>query len=144
MCRHMPSHTRSLTSYVSERRTNCFRAKSMCSDQNVAKCLIPFHGMTGCDFNSCLYGHSKLSLFERKAKSAEVRCIIKCGESLQLSHDALNDIKIIRYVYGLVSSSSLDVLRAEMWRCQKKKSRMRLPPDDDCLKQHITRANFLA
>ena len=27
--------------------------KSMCSDQNVAKCLIPFHVMTGCDSNSC-------------------------------------------------------------------------------------------
>ena len=43
-----------------------------------------------------------------------------------------------------VRSSSLDLLRAEKRRCQKKKSLMRLPPDDDCLKQHITRANFLA
>ena len=40
-----------------------------------------------------------------------------------------------------------DLLRAEKWRCQKKKSLkslMRLHPDDGCLKQHITRANFLA
>ena len=43
----------------------------------------------------------------------------------------------MRYVYGDVRSSSLDLLRAEKWRCQKKKSLMRLPPDDDCLKQHI-------
>ena len=54
------------------------------------------------------------------------------------SDDALNDLKIyvMRYVYGDVRSSSLDLLRAEKWRCQKKKSLMRLPPDDDCLKQH--------
>ena len=67
-------------------------------------------------------------------------------ESLQLSHDELNDLKIyvMRYVYGDVHSSYIDLLRAEKWRCQKKKSLMRLPPDDDCLKQHITRANFLA
>ena len=32
----------------------------------------------------------------------------------------------------------------EKWLCRKKKSLMRLPPDDDCLKQQITRANFLA
>ena len=59
---------------------------------------------------------------------------------------ALNDLNIyvMRYVYGDVRSSSLDLLRAEKWRCQKNKSLMRLPPNDDCLKQHITRANFLA
>ena len=88
----------------------------MCSDQNVAKCLIPFHVMTGCDSNSCFYGHGKLSLFERMAKSAEARSLLlKCGESLQLSDDALNDLKIyvMRYVYGDVRSSSLDLLRAE-------------------------------
>ena len=72
--------------------------------------------------------------------------LLKCGESLQLSDDALNDLKIyvMRYVYGDVRSSSLDLLRAEKWRCQKKKSLMRLPPVDDCLKQHTTRVNFLA
>ena len=129
------------------KKNELLSCKSMCSDQNVAKCLIPFHVMTGCDSNSCFYGHGKLSLFERMAKSAEARSLLlKCGESLQLSDDALNDLKIyvLRYVYGDVRSSSLDLLRAEKWRCQKKKSLMRLPPDDDCLKQHITRANFLA
>ena len=72
--------------------------------------------------------------------------MLKCGESLQLSNDALNDLNIfvMRYVYGDVRSSSIDLLRAEKWRWQNNKSLMRLPPDDDCLKQHITRANFLA
>ena len=81
------------------------------------------------------------------AKSAEaLSLLLKCGESLKLSDDALNDLKtyVMRYVYGNVRSSSLDLLRAEKWRCQKKKSLMRLPPDDDYLKQHITRAHFLA
>ena len=125
------------------KKNELLSCKSMCSDQYVATCLIPFHVMTGC--NSCFYGHGKLSLFERLAKSAETRSLLlKCG--LQLSDDALNDLKIyvMRYVYGDVRSSSLDLLRAEKWRCPKKKSLMRLPPDDDCLKQHITRANFLA
>ena len=53
------------------------------------------------------YGHFKLSLFERMAKSAEVSSLLlKCAESLQLSDDALNDLKIyvMRYVYGDVRS----------------------------------------
>ena len=64
---------------------------------------------------------------------------MKCGESLQLSDDALNDLKlyVMRYVYGYVRSSSLDLFRAEKWRCLKKKSQKRLSPDDDCIKQHI-------
>ena len=129
------------------KKNELLTCRSMCTDQNVAKCLIPCHVMTGCDANSCFYGHGKLTLFERVTKSAEARSLLlKCGESLELSDDALNDLKIyvMRYVYGDVRCSSLDVLRAEKWRCQKKKSLMRQPPDDDCLKQHITRANFLA
>ena len=94
-----------------------------------------------------LWTHGKLSLFERMLKSAEARSLLlKCGESYQLNDIALNDLKIdvMRYVYGHVHSFSFDMLRAEKWRCQKKKSLMRLLPDDDCLKQNITRANFLA
>ena len=75
------------------KKNELLSCKSMCSDQNVAKCLIPFLVMTGCDSNSCFYGHGKLSLFERMAKSAEARSLLlKCGESLQLSDDALNDL----------------------------------------------------
>ena len=98
------------------KKNELLSCKSMRLDQNEAKCLIPFHVMTGCDSNSCFYGHGKLSLFERMAKSAEARSLLlKCGESLQLSDDALNDLKIyvMRYMYGDVRSSSLDLLRAE-------------------------------
>ena len=34
--------------------------RGMCPDEDIAKCLIPFHVMTGCDANSCFYGHGKL------------------------------------------------------------------------------------
>ena len=34
----------------------------MCSYLNVAKSMIPFHAMAGCDSSSCSYGHGKLSL----------------------------------------------------------------------------------
>ena len=119
----------------------------MCPDEDIAKCLIPFHVMTGCDANSCFYGHGKLLLYDKMAKSAEARILLsKCGESLPLSDDALDDLNtyVIRYIYGDVHSTSLELARAAKWKKQKKNSLMRLPPDEDSLQQHIKRANFLA
>ena len=58
----------------------------------------------------------------------------------------MNDLKsfVIHYIYGDTQSSSLNLARATKWKRQKKKSLMRLLPDDDSLEQHIKRANFLA
>ena len=45
--------------------------------------------------NSCFDRHGKLSLFERMAKNAGARSLLlKCGDSLQLSDDALNDVNM--------------------------------------------------
>ena len=92
-------------------------------------------------------GHGKMSLYEKLLKSAEARNLIsKCGEGLTLSNDVFNDIKsfVIRYIYGDTHSSTLNQTRATKWKSLKKKSLMRLLPDDDSLKQHIKCANFLA
>ena len=82
-CRQLPSHE--IPGILCIRKKNeLLSCQSMCSDQNVAKCLIPFHVITAFDSNSCFYGHGKLSLFERMAKSAEVRSLLlKYRESLQ-------------------------------------------------------------
>ena len=103
--------------------------RGMCTDGDIAKCLISFHVMTGCDANSCFYGHGKTLLYEKMVKNLEARrLLLKCGESLSLNGDALEDLKsyVIRYVYGDAQSSSLDLARAARWKGQKKKSLM--PP----------------
>ena len=66
----------------------------------------------------------------------------------------LNDLKsfVIRYIYGDTQSSTLNQAHATKWKSLKKKSSMRLLPDDDSLEQHINDsleqhikcANFLA
>ena len=92
-------------------------------------------------------GHGKMSLYEKLSKSTVARSLIpKCGEGLLLSDDVLNNLKsfVIRYIYGDKQSSSLNLACATKWKRQKKKSLMRLLPDDDSLEQHIQRANFLA
>ena len=63
-----------------------------------------------------------------------------------MKQNVFDDLKIfvIHHVYGDLQSSSLGSAREAKWKRQKKKSFMRLPPDDDSLKQHIMRADFLA
>jgi hypothetical protein len=119
----------------------------MCADEEIAKCLIQFHVMTGSDAKSCFYGHGKTTLYDKMAKSSEARKkLSKCRESLPLQDDILNELisYVIRFVYSDSRSSSLNSARAVKWKGQKKKSLMRIPPDFDSLKQHIMCANYLA
>ncbi len=68
--------------------------RGMCTDGDIAKCLISFHVMTGCDANSCFYGHGKTLLYEKMVKNLEARSLLlKCGESLPLNEDVLEDLK---------------------------------------------------
>ena len=65
----------------------------------------------------------------------------------QCVHESMRCLPLstrVQDVCGDVRSYSIDLLRTEKLCCQKTKSLMRLPPDDDGLKQHITHANFLA
>ena len=98
-----------------KKKKQLFFCRGMCTDEDIVKCLIPFHVMTGCDANRCFYGHGKMLLYEKMAKSLEARSLhLKCGKSLPLTDDVLYDLKsyIICYVYGDVRSSSLDLARA--------------------------------
>ena len=129
-----------------KKKKELLSCKDMCTDEDMAKCLILFHVMTGCNANSCIFRHGKKSLYENLEKSSEIRCfLLKCGESLPLKEDVLCDLKsyVMRYVYSELQTPSLDMARAAKWKRQKK-SLLYLPPDDDNLKQHIMQANFLA
>ena len=78
---------------IKKKRSSFFFCRGMCTE-DFSKCLIPFHVLTGCDANSCFFGHSKMSLYEKLSKSTETRSLIsKCGEGLPLSDDVLNDLK---------------------------------------------------
>ena len=49
--------------------------RGMCSD-DIAKCLISFHVLTGCDANSCFFGYGKKSLFGKMKRSPEARHLL--------------------------------------------------------------------
>ena len=71
------------------------------------------------------------------------------GGSLQnedLEEECIQELlKFTREViYGDFHSDTMGKARAMKWRSQKKKSFCRLPPDEDCLRNHVKRANYLA
>jgi hypothetical protein len=60
---------------------------------DITKHLVQFHVTTGCDANSCFYGHGKSTLYDKMVKSVEChRLLSNCGESLPLKEDVLNDL----------------------------------------------------
>ena len=69
-----------------KKKKELFFCRAMCSDEDIAKCLIPFHVMTGCDANSCFYGHGKKVLFERMTEARSR--LSRCGEHLPLRDDS--------------------------------------------------------
>ena len=105
----------------------------LCTEE-MSLIIIQFHVMTGCDSNSCLFGHGKKKLFEKCKKSTEARDLLKeCGNSLQMSEDVMLALKtfVMKYVYSDTKSKTISQSRALKWKQQKKKSIARLPPNND-------------
>ena len=69
-----------------------------------------------------------------------------CGEDEHLEEECVQELMTFtrEVIYGDTTSTNMGEARAKKWRSQKKKNFCRLPPDEDCLRQHITRANYLA
>ena len=69
----------------------------------------------------------------------------KVGDSLELTDDTRNDMRkfVLLKIYGEKAHTCREA-RAEKWRKMKKKSLSRLPPDEDTLRQHFDRTNYLS
>ena len=52
--------------------------RGMCTDGDIAKCLISFQVMTDCEAKSCFYVHGKTLLYEKMVKDLEAcRLLLK-------------------------------------------------------------------
>ena len=122
---------------------NC---KSLVNDSMV-NCIIPLHTMTGCDANSGFYGKGKGMLFDKVHSSERAKQQLQhCGLDKEIAEKDLQELMSFtrELVYGDFHSKSMSESRALKWRSQKKKSFCRLPPDEDSMRYHIKRANYLA
>lgn len=116
-------------------------------NDSMVECIIPMHCMTGCDANSGFFGKGKKKTFENIEKSQIAqKQISQCGESLILEEDVLQSLMQFTQLimYGDAGSKSMAEARAKKWKSLKNKNFSRLPPDEDSLRQHCKRANYLA
>ena len=70
----------------------------------------------------------------------------RVGESLDLGESVKDDMKafILSKVYGESMHATCGEARASKWRKMKKKSTLRLPPDDDSLNLLLERTNYIS
>ncbi len=114
--------------------------------EDVADIIIPLHVITGSDHTSGFYGHGKKPVLEKVVADPESRELLgRVGESLELEEDVRAHMKA--FVLSKVYAESADVTcgqaRASKWHKLKKKSMIRLPPDDDSLNLHVERTNYI-
>ena len=84
---------------------------------------------------------------EKVMTNPETRQLLRrVGENLVLEDRVRAEMKA--FVLSIVYAESADVTcgqaRASKWHKLKKKSTVRLPPDDDSLDHHIERTNYIA
>ena len=121
---------------------NC---RAMLSEE-VADIIIPLHVITGSDHTSGFYGHGKKPVLEKVITDPEARGLLgRVGESLELEDEVRSDMKtfVLSKIYALSDVVNCGQARASQWHKLKKKSTIRLPPNDDSLGLHLERVNYI-
>ena len=84
-------------------------------------------------------------VLERVISDPEARELLgRIGESIELEDSIRADMKtfVLSCIYGESAGSTCGQARASNWQQMKKKSTIRLPPDDDPLNLHVERTNY--
>ena len=113
---------------------------------DVSSVIVPLHVLTGSDHTSEFYGHWKKPLPQKLMKDLEARELLgRVGESLELKDKVKADMKafILSKVYCEDNALTCGQARASKWQKLKKKSTVRLPPDDDTMNHHCARTNYI-
>ena len=93
---------------------------------------MQLHCFSGCDANSGFYGKGKSSACDKVAKSSvERQQLSRCGDSLDLVKEVEQEFFAFtrQVIYGDKKSSTMAEAHATKWKTMKKKSFIRLPPD---------------
>ena len=114
--------------------------------EEVANIIIPLHVITGGDHTSGFYGHGKKQALQKVINDPEARELLaRVGDCLKLVDEVRDDMRT--FILSKLYSSGADVTcgqaRASKWHKLKKKSTLRLPPDEDSLDLHVQRTNYI-
>ena len=128
-----------------KRKNKYVDAQTLCQENDVDS-IIPLHILTGSDHTSAFYGVSKRTVAERVKKSEEAKYLLaSCGTNANLTDEIKDNMTkfTIKYVYNDKNSSTPSEARAIKWKQQKKKSLIRMIPDNDSLLHHFKRVNYI-
>ena len=128
-----------------KRKNEFINCRAMLS-ADVANIIIPLHIITGSDHTSGFYGHGKKRVLKNVINDPEARQLLMAvGDNITLEEDVESDMRtfVISKIYGDSTSVTCGQARSSRWHKLKKKNTVRLPPDNDSLKHHIKRTNFI-
>ena len=116
-------------------------------ENHMVDSIIPLHIITGCDSTSAFFGKGKRNIFKKVCKSERARLQLKyCGKELEIKEESIQQLMSFtrEVIYADLHTDSKGMSRAMKWQSKKNKSFCTLPPDEDSLRNHIERCNYLA
>ena len=126
-------------------KINYFNCRELIS-YNMSKIIIQLHIITGSDHTSGFFGHGKKSIFDMVKKDQNSQEMLQnVGCSLSLEKEVIANMRefILTKVYR-ENAKTCGEARSSKWKKLKKKTMIRLPPDNDSLMQHFKRCNYLS
>jgi len=76
--------------------------------EDMARCIVQFHYITGSDGNSSFYGKGKSLAYDKVTRSvAAQQTLLKCGNSLDFDEDIIDEL--LKFTYNVIYA----------WRQQK-------------------------
>ena len=108
-----------------------------------SQALLALHVFTGCDSVSAFRGKGKIKAVQIMFESEEFcETLNKLGRTWDITEEMLSVLEnFVCCLYGQKNFSSVNEARYIIFRL-KCSNDAELPPNRDCLKQHVLRANF--
>lgn len=112
---------------------------------DLCEAVCGLHAFTGCDSVSCFRGKGKIKPLVLMQESQEfTRAFQELGESWEISDSTFASLEsFVCKLYGQQTCASVNDARYNHFKatCRLDKG---TPPNEDCLKQHVARANYQA
>ena len=126
-----------------KRKQNLINCKTLCSKQ-VSEVIVQLHVHSGSDTTAAFFGHGKQTIFSKGITDEACTLLSSVGQSLPVTRNALDAMAkfTVKFIYNDAISKTLGEARARKWALMKRKSTLRLPPDQDSHDLKVTRGNY--
>jgi hypothetical protein len=130
-------------------RINSVRTIATSLGPSVVDRLLVIHAISGCDTTSCLFGHGKVSVFNKMSKTRGIQHLIDVLESVNAKHDEVMfaGCALLAILYGGSAEDKLNLLRYKAYMHITATSTQllcpeRLPPTESAARYHSYRVHL--